>query len=635
MAGWGNSSRFISRTDQTLSSNDESTEVTRSAPALSRKEPSDDSNSSSKFFEAMQNPNWRRRPEDSGSYSSFLTELENCDSNGWIKPEILGEMVGSNSLANSRSSRIPVSSDRVVCPPQHLPSRKDFPMMGQQYSNTASNGADKAELHRNEEIGLYEVIKHVNLPGIQSAGKHSSIFEITPSAKSRPLVDLFGVQQDPFRWNLVQARRIYKENHVKTEKSSSQHNPVWPFRPEQSSHLPYAYQGIEAETRMSGSQFSTSRMNIEKARKAVLEDPAVADVGECYRVSEINKHGESLNVQSVRDNEKQKHLLEKQLAFQKMLSKLNKNSLPEDRSTETLQFVRGGQINPHRPDNDNKQGACATRYPKDLRLRDSGLDFSSRDSHEKEHSGDSAISVDSRCQGNSLNPRAREFLSYKPFSYKEPTQGLVMNQSQDSLPTLGYEKTDTREKPLMHESLDPASIEEPSVPFPIIKNKDFQPLSSILPPGFMGPFLIPTLPGLGPLPSLVTPLGVTPYPHQGQQFNPPPGFPPSLPPSYPLSTTGFNNPSVPEFNSPAYGPAFNSRPFMPVPKPRKPDATTQQAYEAYLEWRKTNEPGYAMECKRRQQRRAQRQAFTPSQAGANEKPSGTTQAYQVSCSGNS
>lgn len=44
----------------------------------------------------------------------------------------------------------------------------------------------------------------------------------------------------------------------------------------------------------------------------------------------------------------------------------------------------------------------------------------------------------------------------------------------------------------------------------------------------------------------------------------------------------------------------------PVPKPRRPDPSDQQAYEAWIEWRKANQPGYAHECRMRQQRRAQR-----------------------------
>lgn len=49
----------------------------------------------------------------------------------------------------------------------------------------------------------------------------------------------------------------------------------------------------------------------------------------------------------------------------------------------------------------------------------------------------------------------------------------------------------------------------------------------------------------------------------------------------------------------------NCRPPV-APKPRFPNATGQQAYEEWIEWRKANEPGYAIECKVRQQRRSQR-----------------------------
>ncbi|KAJ4155668.1 hypothetical protein LMH87_000904 [Akanthomyces muscarius] len=43
-----------------------------------------------------------------------------------------------------------------------------------------------------------------------------------------------------------------------------------------------------------------------------------------------------------------------------------------------------------------------------------------------------------------------------------------------------------------------------------------------------------------------------------------------------------------------------------VPKPTLPNAGAQLAYEEWIEWRKANEPGYAVECKARQQRRSQR-----------------------------
>lgn len=51
-----------------------------------------------------------------------------------------------------------------------------------------------------------------------------------------------------------------------------------------------------------------------------------------------------------------------------------------------------------------------------------------------------------------------------------------------------------------------------------------------------------------------------------------------------------------------------SRPYFPVTtKPRDHDPVKQQMYEAYLEWRKANEPGYHMRCKMRQAQRVVRQ----------------------------
>jgi len=47
--------------------------------------------------------------------------------------------------------------------------------------------------------------------------------------------------------------------------------------------------------------------------------------------------------------------------------------------------------------------------------------------------------------------------------------------------------------------------------------------------------------------------------------------------------------------------------FLVTQKPRDHDPVKQQQYEAYLEWRKANEPGYHMKCKMRQAQRVVRQ----------------------------
>lgn len=54
-------------------------------------------------------------------------------------------------------------------------------------------------------------------------------------------------------------------------------------------------------------------------------------------------------------------------------------------------------------------------------------------------------------------------------------------------------------------------------------------------------------------------------------------------------------------------PTFPTNPRRPpVCKPTIPNAGAQLAYEEWIEWRKAHEPGYAVECKARQQRRSQR-----------------------------
>ncbi|KAK2019297.1 hypothetical protein LZ32DRAFT_643289 [Colletotrichum eremochloae] len=89
----------------------------------------------------------------------------------------------------------------------------------------------------------------------------------------------------------------------------------------------------------------------------------------------------------------------------------------------------------------------------------------------------------------------------------------------------------------------------------------------------------PPMPGSGftPHPNSSFPQAQLPMPNQNNFFNP--------------NTT------------PSSGPRIGPR---PVRKPRVPDAFAQQNYEAYIEWRKANEPGYARECKERQVRRATR-----------------------------
>ncbi|ROT41732.1 hypothetical protein SODALDRAFT_331509 [Sodiomyces alkalinus F11] len=137
------------------------------------------------------------------------------------------------------------------------------------------------------------------------------------------------------------------------------------------------------------------------------------------------------------------------------------------------------------------------------------------------------------------------------------------------------------------------------------------------PNGLMPP---PCPPGTGPMlpPGLLGPMASLPPPpsYWGPFAHPPPGCGPGLRfgpgPFVPrLSHDGFVPPPLmPQTSTSPPGsvgvPGPGGIGSKPVRKPRAPDAQRQLEYEAHIEWRKANEPGYAQLCQERQNRRAQR-----------------------------
>ncbi|KAH6631131.1 hypothetical protein B0J18DRAFT_121105 [Chaetomium sp. MPI-SDFR-AT-0129] len=113
--------------------------------------------------------------------------------------------------------------------------------------------------------------------------------------------------------------------------------------------------------------------------------------------------------------------------------------------------------------------------------------------------------------------------------------------------------------------------------------------------------------GTGPVPmypQAAMPGGMNPYHTMAAPFAP------AIPPQF--ASHGRNGKRYPP-----YYPA-------PPPKPREPDAAQQNDYEKYLEWRKSNEPGYYMQCKIRQANRVMRQfqRQNPGARGAPGRPGG-------------
>ncbi|KAI0134274.1 hypothetical protein BJ170DRAFT_192795 [Xylariales sp. AK1849] len=142
------------------------------------------------------------------------------------------------------------------------------------------------------------------------------------------------------------------------------------------------------------------------------------------------------------------------------------------------------------------------------------------------------------------------------------------------------------------------------------------------------------IPGLAPTVfngdhALAPPLGLYPNPNTGAPLAPPPGFSaqgmngPQMMPPLGLSFPNIPQPGAPASQRPITQPvAPASTPVYihngavgpkPVSKPKGPPRAGdpawgkgQQEYEAYLEWRRTQDPKYHQECKERQIKRAER-----------------------------
>lgn len=252
---------------------------------------------------------------------------------------------------------------------------------------------------------------------------------------------------------------------------------------------------------------------------------------------------------------------------------------------------------------------------------DSGLgsSYTSGSLHDKGNSTDSGTSVDSKSQYNNLNPRAREFLSLRDPPLTTMRQEITSTtQCSSSTEMDGQGKDGTDDLAAIFSSM---AITQPGEPLAVSESRPLQPMkptTSSSPAEATG-MNVPR--GLGPKSSVAAACGIAGQGSQGyQKFRLPPGLPIPSSSGFPISPVSYPPPIIVAPFAP-----FNMLPTrnfapLPVPKPRRPDAGSQQAYEAYLEWRKANEPGYALECKQRQQRRAQRQHFPQSKTNAEGEP---------------
>ncbi|CAM1500685.1 Fc.00g098470.m01.CDS01 [Cosmosporella sp. VM-42] len=613
----------VSETNQTSSSIDESFEETQSAPALSRKEHSDDYGHPSKFVEAMKNPNWRQRSEDSGPYASTSTELSYYEVKNPERSKGVQASSSTNYLSSHGNVRSPNFCDHIAADAAaaHWRSGRGSYDTAKEYSQASSSAMLRSCSSLSGETEFH-VLSHLNLPGFKSQGKPVSVFEVTPASAGGPSSAQKDERQDASPSSLIQVQRIKDDIRSPARIYEAMAMRIMPRK----SPTAMVWGQIASE----GARHSTSRL--EQARKAVIEDPAVARIGDCHRVTQPkNGRNERYSFSNTFSDEGEavcmsnQHTKKEDVGFQKLLHKLKKKSDQEASCRQGQQRSAPVQTNGFAWEHDRRK--CEERREqRKLTSRDSALGSLDEKSgvHSKETSGDSGIFLDSKDQLVSLNPRAREFLSLNTPVFPATEQGVTSQFAGKGVSGI-FRRRDSDSSVCFTPSQSSERSEAPCEPYPIIGGSTLPRLNrSLLPPNSLGSLPVAglTAPGLPP-PGLPLPPPLTALSFPMAPFTNGPmqalgcGPHPMADSAGPMPPMAFvPSPTAAPFTPVGVPGVVNVR-VKPVPKPRIPDSFSQQNYEAWLEFRKATEPGYALACKQRQQFRAQRRPQDFPGPGAN------------------
>ncbi|POR39172.1 Uncharacterized protein TPAR_00628 [Tolypocladium paradoxum] len=576
-------------------------------PARSvRKDGPDEQRNGSKFLEAMKNPNWRDRRTDvtSSSNSTGLTSSET------------GSL--ERTMARARHWLASSSADSAKVEPDNINNRKisasdrQFDVRHEIDGVACRDGCLAVPEKPGgafETKGLCGMMRRRNIEASPSRDEGLHVIEITPhvatgGSMTRDDCDGFGHSSVVAKIQLVQV--------VPTE------------TPSRGSNHGHGHRSTERSTRGSASEEFEAAVKPSLGQNTIEAPPAQdhRPLGDDARLPAGDGQRGNLNA--------------KNIAFQKMLKKLKirtaGNASSQEDSDSGYGTGLGSDPVAEEPAGNTRAGKSPTSgldsfVRRDKTASDYAVSYrpAATSSHRAEASKDSGISDYSSDKFNSLNPKAREFLSFKPDGSVQVEQakqrGLQTSSCEsfnggggdsggpaDEWTGVGYE---TRDQAVPYESV-PVVCGAVTPQYPDIRalmpiapgfglaNVLGSAANAVACPPQLGNFarqpqLAPTwLSGAGilPRPSMS---GSSPYHITGSAFQSLPArFPPPAP-NLPVHALPASAPQASAFGRPA-----------PVPKPKVPNAWDQQAYEAYIEQRKAMEPGYAMECRLRQQRRARR-----------------------------
>ncbi|KAK7427874.1 hypothetical protein QQZ08_005647 [Neonectria magnoliae] len=197
------------RTDISLSSADNSFDETKSAPACSRKEHVDEVHTTSKFIEAMTNPDWRRRREDNTSSTSIQSGLSTSDFNA-PKQQMRLEEFSSNSFSSGHPGFGRFGSwDHIAA--SHWKSSHDDSESDIEPADMPADGGVERAATQPGNWGPCGVLKQRELPDHRFNGKPMSVIELVPfCAGEGPRGLTGGTDDDPFS-SIAYIQRVDKD----------------------------------------------------------------------------------------------------------------------------------------------------------------------------------------------------------------------------------------------------------------------------------------------------------------------------------------------------------------------------------------------------------------------------------------
>ncbi|KAK0760236.1 hypothetical protein N5P37_007318 [Trichoderma harzianum] len=582
----------------------------------------------SNSHQALDNPDWRTRPSGSGSSPTLDDEQAWRNLIGSGKQWIGMDAFPTTPSAEERKHGV------------HLQKASDV-------TQDRATGSNDMRYHRRNVFALsselepkiiqtmeeeqpipYGILKQVCL---SSSKEHPlSLFEVAPLRSIPSFLSPSVVDIRPLKENLMQKKPGNGQDEQLTAALKAAEATPHKVR------MHMSQRSRQNETKLKHAVADELR-----ARKGVFEPPDVvtAQRNRAKDCSDANRLSPSQTARLVNEERSAESFeTEKDQAFQKFLKKLAQKNrdLPSEKLQGRDRVDSGYEDGSKEEQSGGSTETCVLRYRThraNERQQVSSEIFASHRKRASEisHKEDSSLPAEQSTRFKSLNPKAREFLSFvsnrssnseddnmeplQPFA-PEPFASKSDHVNAMYLAGLGLPNVSSlqQQPPPPAYGLVPLAAAPDTVTDSLTINN--------LMPGRLIPVQMGTdqlggqfptsalpMPTVPPLPSLLPTLfrPETVLPSVSMMGNSMPGIPtvPSM-----LNTTF---PLAPGSN-PCFNMSSSQMPLMtgtrcppqPVPKPRRPDPGDQQAYEAWIEWRKANEPGYALECRLRQQRRAQR-----------------------------